>query len=77
MELGCADRGATVVDIEDDGGVPGRAAPMDGLGSGHGLLGLAERLRVFGGTLQYGPTSSGGWRVTATLPGSREGESDE
>lgn len=58
----------TVVRIEDDGGVPGQSVPMTGVGSGHGLIGLGERLRVLGGALEHGPTLSGGWHVTATLP---------
>ena len=67
---------ATSVTIEDDGGVPGHARTMDGIGSGHGLIGLAERLRVFGGELEYGPTRAGGWTVTAVLPASRDGEGE-
>ena len=64
------DQGAdgTRVRIMDDGGVPGQNKPMTGLGSGQGLVGLAERVRVFGGTLDYGRTGSGGWHVSVTLP---------
>jgi signal transduction histidine kinase len=36
-------------------------------GSGHGLSGMAERAAAFGGTLEAGPLSSGGWRVSASL----------
>ncbi|MDF1488737.1 sensor histidine kinase [Tessaracoccus caeni] len=60
--------GSTVVRVTDDGGPPGQAAPMSGVGSGQGLIGLAERVRVFGGELDYGPDGARGWRVTATLP---------
>lgn len=60
--------GATIVSVTDDGGLPGQPAPMPGVGSGQGLIGLAERMRVFGGELEYGPTGAGGWRVAATLP---------
>jgi signal transduction histidine kinase len=38
------------------------------LSTGHGLLGLQERVSVIGGSLQAGPTANGGFRVTATLP---------
>ncbi len=37
------------------------------LSGGHGLLGMAERVRLYGGELQAGP-DDGGWRVSARLP---------
>ncbi|MFC5724846.1 sensor histidine kinase [Streptomyces gamaensis] len=37
-------------------------------GSGYGLVGLAERVGALGGRLEYGPTGSGGWGVTASIP---------
>ncbi|MDR2565682.1 MAG: histidine kinase [Bifidobacteriaceae bacterium] len=36
-------------------------------GSGQGLVGMAQRVAVFGGELEAGPTPGGGWRVVATL----------
>ncbi|WRS30971.1 histidine kinase [Actinomycetaceae bacterium MB13-C1-2] len=63
------DANGTLVQIEDDGGVAGGRRPMSGEGTGHGLVGLSERLRVFRGTLEHGPTEAGGWRVKAYLPG--------
>ncbi|TCP57360.1 signal transduction histidine kinase [Tamaricihabitans halophyticus] len=35
---------------------------------GNGLIGMRERATVFGGTLEAGPGSTGGWRVHATIP---------
>lgn len=35
---------------------------------GHGLIGLEERAGLLGGTFQAGPTSEGGFRVSATYP---------
>ncbi len=67
-------REMTMIRVNDDGGVPGQYRPMTGVGSGQGLVGLAERLRVFGGTLDYGPTELGGWFVVATLPAHKEPE---
>ena len=37
-------------------------------GSGAGLLGLGERVALVGGTFASGPTTEGGWCVTAWLP---------
>ncbi|MYZ19192.1 sensor histidine kinase, partial [Streptomyces sp. SID337] len=38
------------------------------LSTGHGLLGLRERVAVCGGTFEAGPVRNGGFRVTAGLP---------
>lgn len=35
---------------------------------GHGLIGLTERVRLAGGTLESGPTGDGGFRIGAALP---------
>ncbi|PRY44525.1 sensor histidine kinase [Umezawaea tangerina] len=45
-------------------GVP-RQRP--GGASGHGLIGMSERVTVFGGTFRAGPTPAG-WHVTARFP---------
>lgn len=37
-------------------------------GPGHGLLGMRERIAMLGGDLDAGPTSEGGYAVTAVLP---------
>jgi signal transduction histidine kinase len=42
--------------------------PMDLPGSGAGLVGLAERVRLVGGTIHSGPTVDGGWELRADIP---------
>lgn len=37
-------------------------------GGGHGLAGMRERVRLFGGTLEAAPGPAGGFRVRAVLP---------
>ncbi|HZA81472.1 MAG TPA: sensor histidine kinase, partial [Actinomycetes bacterium] len=36
--------------------------------SGHGLIGMRERVALFGGELQVGPDPGGGFTVEARLP---------
>ncbi len=38
------------------------------LGSGRGLIGMRQRVALFGGTLVAGPSDDGGWVVEATIP---------
>ena len=45
------------------------ARPRGSLGaSGNGLIGMRERAVATGGELRAGPTTNGGWRVSARLP---------
>ncbi|MGW1224665.1 sensor histidine kinase [Streptomyces sp. NPDC001478] len=43
-------------------------APLETSGTGHGLVGMRERVRLTGGTLDTGPLPDGGFRVAARLP---------
>ncbi|MFF7449587.1 MULTISPECIES: histidine kinase [unclassified Streptomyces] len=70
--------GALRVSVRDDGtggddGPGGGAGRSDGT-SGFGLIGMRERARSVGGTLDAGPGPAEGFEVTATLPLSREDE---
>ncbi|HEY1487535.1 MAG TPA: histidine kinase [Micromonosporaceae bacterium] len=48
---------------------PMRGVPeLASLGSGHGLIGLSERVRAAGGTIHSGPTAGGGWRLGVVMP---------
>jgi signal transduction histidine kinase len=54
---------AVRVEVVDDGRGP--TAPG---GTGHGLLGMRERVELWGGELSVGPGLGGGFRVAALLP---------
>ncbi|MFB0632496.1 sensor histidine kinase [Streptomyces sp. AB3(2024)] len=41
---------------------------VESSGTGHGLVGMRERVRLTGGTLDTGPLPDGGFRVAARLP---------
>jgi signal transduction histidine kinase len=56
--------------VTDDGQGTSQAEPDDvrAAGQGRGLLGLRERLALYGGELEAGPAPDGGWRMRAVLP---------
>ncbi|MFI2432074.1 sensor histidine kinase [Streptomyces sp. NPDC018693] len=58
------EQGALRISVRDDGVGP---APGAG-GSGFGLVGMRERARSVGGTLDAGPRTGGGFEVSAVLP---------
>jgi signal transduction histidine kinase len=61
------------VEVRDDGGSaaarprPEPGGDLAGGGGGHGLPGMRERVRVYGGSLTAGPEGAG-WAVRAVLP---------
>ena len=65
-----------LIDVADDGRPSSAAAPgATGPGrsqppgaGGRGLIGLRERIALYGGDLDAGPRPGGGWRVRARIP---------
>lgn len=55
--------GLLIVEVSDDGRGPNGRNP-----SGHGLVGMRERVAMHGGSLETGRSASGGFRVLALLP---------
>jgi signal transduction histidine kinase len=53
------------IEVADSGGTPG---PQARTGGGRGLIGLRERLAVYGGTLESGRRIGGGYVITARVP---------
>jgi signal transduction histidine kinase len=60
-------RQAVEVEVADDGGGPSAVVPRAG-GGGHGLIGIRERVALYGGTLDAGRRPAGGFRVHVRLP---------
>jgi signal transduction histidine kinase len=55
---------AVEVTVSDNG----TAVRADAIGSGHGLVGMRERVSIFGGSFDAGPKPEVGWEVKAVLP---------
>jgi signal transduction histidine kinase len=65
------DRSGIVIEVLNDGRgavvMPGSGAAQDSA-RGHGIVGMRERARLLGGTLDAGPRPGGGFGVVAHLP---------
>ena len=66
-----------LITVSDDGPPPDSAPAAAGPGTGEaagpvsdgrGLIGLRERIAVYGGELDAGPRPGGGWRLAARIP---------
>jgi signal transduction histidine kinase len=61
--------GSVTLEITDDGHCTSRPdMPAAAFSTGHGIIGMRERVAVFGGEFAAGPQPEGGFRVFARLP---------
>jgi signal transduction histidine kinase len=67
VTIGYRDQDVTV-EVTDDGQGAVTAAGDGQAGTGHGLIGMRERVAAFSGDLEVGPRPGGGFRVAARLP---------
>ena len=74
VSVDCRD-GDLVVAVADSGRPAGAAAGAAPAipGAGRGLLGLCERVAMYGGELEAGPRPDGGWLVRARIPADPDG----
>ncbi|MFJ9030482.1 sensor histidine kinase [Streptomyces sp. NPDC102274] len=61
-------RGEVRIEVVDDGAGKAAASDRTDLRGGHGLVGMRERVMMYGGTLAVGPRPGGGFAVSARLP---------
>ncbi|SIO87547.1 sensor histidine kinase [Nocardiopsis sp. JB363] len=65
---GASGEGLTVSVVNGPPDPAPEGGPSTGAGSGQGLVGLAERISLASGRLEYGSTTDGGWSLSAWLP---------
>jgi signal transduction histidine kinase len=63
-----ADEREIRIEVTDDGPAVRPHSPESGGTGGHGLIGIRERVVLYGGTFHAAPRPAGGFRVSACLP---------
>lgn len=59
--------GELEIEVRNNGAL-GHTSTEIASGGGHGLIGMQERVALYGGTLEAGPLTGGGFRVRAQIP---------
>jgi signal transduction histidine kinase len=68
VRLGTDSRGIVIEVLDDGQATEQDVEPTSGRSAGHGIVGMRERARLLGGTLEARPRPGGGFRVVAHLP---------
>lgn len=69
---GAGDEARLVVLVVNGTSPEPTSQPLETHGTGHGIIGMRERVRLAGGTLDVGPLPDGGFRMAAQLPLTRK-----
>ncbi|WP_328461724.1 histidine kinase [Actinoplanes sp. NBC_00393] len=64
----CQEADTLTVEVTNDPSTRAPAEPAENRVGGHGLIGMRERVVLFGGTLRAGPGPTGGYAVCANFP---------
>ncbi|WP_432071564.1 sensor histidine kinase [Streptomyces wuyuanensis] len=75
VSVGSDDAHLTVLVV--NGPAAQAVSPLETSGTGHGLVGMRERVRLTGGTLDTGPLPDGGFRIAARMPLTTVADPDE
>ncbi|HET6966644.1 MAG TPA: ATP-binding protein, partial [Ornithinibacter sp.] len=69
VRVACSE-GRVDLEVSDEGRTTaaGAARASAGAEGGHGLLGMRERVALYGGSFEAVPRPGGGFRVRASLP---------
>ncbi len=68
ITIACPDQKSLAIRVVDDGIAVTSGQFSRSLHRGRGLIGMQERVGLFGGHIRMGPLPRGGWEVAASLP---------
>jgi signal transduction histidine kinase len=76
VRLACGQT-AVEVEVRNAGGAPAKGSMADGAAGrvGHGIIGIRERVALFGGDVDIGPVGDG-FRIWVRLPHTKREERD-
>lgn len=68
ITIGCPDAATIALRVVDNGSATPPGPLGRGFHHGRGLIGMQQRVALFGGQIRVGPLPWGGWEVAASLP---------